>query len=159
MKRDSLLKPVAIAFAIALIGYATLYSCDSHLRTRKGPWQVEFTADTNGVPAIIIHQPALGVERFQLVFAGERAPTNFSPATIRFDTPKQKVPVGEFLYHDLMYLPGVVSLNLFGHGIELLPRTLIVDGREEPWRATAMLDLKPEAKKPLPPVPKKKKRY
>ncbi len=159
MQRDSLIKPAAIAFAIALVAYATLYSCDDHLRTRKGPWEVDFAADTNGAPTIVIRQPGLGVERFQLVFAGERAPTNFTPVTVRFDTPQQKVPVGEFLYDDLMYLPGVVTLNLFGHGIELLPRTLIVNGREEPWRATATLELKPEAKKPLPPVPKKKKRY
>lgn len=159
MQRDSLLKPAAIAFVIALITYATFYSCDGHLRTRKGPWQLEFTADTNSVPAVVIHQPSLGVERFQLIFAGERVPTNFVPATIRFDTPQQTVPAGEFLYHDLMYLPGVVTLNLFGHGIELLPRALIVNGREEPWRPTATIELKPEAKKTLPPVPKKKKRY
>ena len=135
MQRDSLLRPASIAFAIALIAYAAFYSCDSHLRTRKGPWQIEFAADTNGVPSVILRQPSLGVERFQLVFIGERVPTNFVPATLRFDSPQQRLPAGEFVYHDLMYLPGVVALNLYGHGVELVPRTLILDGREEPWRS------------------------
>ena len=49
---------------------------------------------------------------------------------------KQKsfsVPFGECIYQDLMFLPGIVTMNLLGHEIELMPRTLVVDKKEVPW--------------------------
>jgi len=32
-----------------------------------------------------------------------------------------------------MFLPGVVTMNLLGHEIELMPRTLVIDKKEIPW--------------------------
>jgi hypothetical protein len=32
-----------------------------------------------------------------------------------------------------MFLPGVVTMNLLGHEIELMPRTLVIDKKEVPW--------------------------
>jgi hypothetical protein len=43
------------------------------------------------------------------------------------------VPFGECIYQDLMFLPGVVTMNLLGHEIELMPRTLVIDKKEAPW--------------------------
>ena len=43
------------------------------------------------------------------------------------------VPFGECIYQDLMFLPGVVTMNLLGHEIELMPRTLVIDKKEVPW--------------------------
>jgi hypothetical protein len=43
------------------------------------------------------------------------------------------LPFGECIYQDLMFLPGVVTMNLLGHEIELMPRTLVIDKKEVPW--------------------------
>jgi hypothetical protein len=32
-----------------------------------------------------------------------------------------------------MCRPGVVTMNLLGHEIELMPRTLVIDKKEVPW--------------------------
>ena len=47
------------------------------------------------------------------------------------------VPFGQVLFTDLTYLPGTVSFEVFGHEVELLPRTLIVDRQEVPWKSGA----------------------
>ena len=47
------------------------------------------------------------------------------------------VPFGECIYQDLMFLPGVVTMNLLGHEIELMPRTLVIDKKEIPWSTPA----------------------
>ena len=44
-------------------------------------------------------------------------------------------------YADLTYLPGVITLELFGHEIELLPRTLYVNRHAIPWTAGTNLTL------------------
>ena len=36
-----------------------------------------------------------------------------------------------------MFLPGVATMNLLGHEIELMPRTLVVDKKEVPWNTPA----------------------
>ena len=59
------------------------------------------------------------------------------------------VPFGKCIYQDLMFLPGVVTMNLLGHEIELMPRTLVIDKKEIPWTADkgkiVILPLEPEA--------------
>jgi hypothetical protein len=40
-------------------------------------------------------------------------------------------------------LPGTVTLRLFGHEIELLPRVLIIDRKEHPWKAGDTIRLAP----------------
>ena len=39
------------------------------------------------------------------------------------------------IFQDPTFLPGTVTLRQFGHEIELLPRVLIIDKKEIPWRA------------------------
>jgi len=60
---------------------------------------------------------------------------------------KQKsfpVPFGECIYQDLMFLPGVVTMNLLGYEIELMPRTLVIDKKEVPWSTPrAQITLQP----------------
>ena len=47
-----------------------------------------------------------------------------------------------------MFLPGIVTMNLLGHEIELMPRTLVVDKKEVPWnKPAAQIVLQPPAKK------------
>lgn len=145
--QSGILKHVALAFLMAVILYAVSYGCDRHLRLRRGPWQVTFTAETNGTPAIIIRQEKLGVAEFKIIFAGEQVPAGFRPATVAFDTPAKTPPFGQWVFDDLMWLPGTVTMNLFGHGVELLPRTLKADQREIPWQPRATLTITPQEKR------------
>ena len=146
--QSGILKNVALVFLASLALYVVAYGCDSHLRLRHGPWQVTFTAETNGAPAILIRQPKLGVEEFKIIFAGEQLPASFRSRTVVFDSPALTPPFGQWVFDDLMWLPGTVTLNLFGHGVQLLPRTLTVDVKEHPWQPRVTLTVTPEEKRP-----------
>jgi len=135
------LKQFLYAFVIALIGYAGFFSCDKYLREKNGPWRITFTTDSSGVPGIIIQEPRLNILNVKIVFPGARtALTNFS-AVVVFDNPLKTIPFGKFIFHDLMYLPGTVTLELFGHEIELLPRVLIIDRKEHAWKSGTTISL------------------
>ena len=156
MKFDGLGKPLLIAFGAALLFYVGFYSLDAHLRVRKGPWQVTFTSDGTNAPSIRINEPKLGIANVKIVFAGETTPALTN--TVVFDTPAKSTPFGERIYDDLMILPGAVTFNLFGHGVELLPRTLIVNTRQVAWQSDTMIELKPSEKPAVKPAPKPSRR-
>ncbi|MEW6303645.1 MAG: hypothetical protein AB1705_09255 [Verrucomicrobiota bacterium] len=132
----TMFKRAALVFAVTLVLYFTTFSWMEHRRTRKGPWEITFTS-TNGTPVVVITQPALNISDVQLQFPGETLPpTNFS-ARVEFRQPQQwpfPVPFGRCIYQDLTFLPGVVTFDLFGHEIELMPRTLVIDHAEHPWQ-------------------------
>jgi hypothetical protein len=146
MKRDGILKHLLLVFLIALVAYIGLYSCDRHLRLRKGPWQVTFLSSPMGEPSIVVRQETLGIDGINIILQGEKGPTNGLPSTVFIDAPRKLVPFGKIIFDDLMYLPGTVVFDLFGHEVELLPRVLVVNGREYPWSATPELRLTPDAK-------------
>lgn len=158
VRTDGLPKHLLIGFIVALCGYVAFFAIDQHLRGRHGPWQVAFARDESGAPKIVIDQPRLGVTNVQVVFLGESV-TN-QPASVAFARPLQTIPFGKVKFEDLTYLPGSVALDLFGHEIELLPRTLYVNKQERPWRSGEVLRLQPGEK--LAPEmsydPRKKKR-
>jgi hypothetical protein len=153
---DKLPKHLLIGFLIALLVYAGSFAVDQHLRNRKGPWTVRFSTNENGWAQIEVTHPKLGVEE-RVIFFGER-PTN--TGVVSFDRPSKPVPFGKVKFEDLTYLPGSVAFDFFGHEVELLPRTLYLNKREQPWTRGATQVLKPEEK--LPPGasfdPRKKKR-
>jgi len=129
--RDNILKHAVFAFLIALVGYVFFYSCDAHLRTHKGPWIVDFQASTNGEPLLVIDQPFLKIHT-QILLAGEKA-TN-TPGVVEFKDPQHlQTPFGRVRFHDLTYLPGTITLDLYGHEVELLPRTLVLNTKEIAW--------------------------
>jgi hypothetical protein len=140
--KDRLLRHVLITFAIAVALYAVFYSAIEHRRVRQGPWHVTFTTNTAGAPAIVINQPALAITNVQIAFSGQPIPAN-PGATLTFDQPRQfpyDVPYGKVIFMDTTFLPGSVVLNLFGHEIELLPRTLIIDQEEHPWQSHSVIE-------------------
>src|SRR5439155_5389894 len=108
MNDTGVLKHFLCAFAIALAGYVAFFSCDAHLRQRKGPWQVTFTSDASGSPAIIIGQPGLNIARLKIVFPGESIALPGAASTVIFDAPAKRIPFGRLIGDDLMYLPGTV---------------------------------------------------
>jgi hypothetical protein len=147
----------AAAFVLAAILYASAFFTDHHLRTRRGPWQLTFAAQPDSPTRLTIHQPALGLTNIHIILHEE-----FDRAiqdTVHFHAPGQPVPIGHVKYEDLTYLPGVVTLELFGHEIELLPRVLYVNRQAQPWRSDTTLHLHPEDRLPSleDPLPKKRR--
>lgn len=130
------LKQLLAVFAgCAAFYFLTFYGIET-LRTRKGPWQVTFTTAA-GTPAIVINQPKLGIQNLRLEFTGETLPANFSE-TISFATARAvpfDVPFGQCVFLDTTALPGNTTLQMFGHEIQLLPRMLTIDRKEQPWQS------------------------
>jgi hypothetical protein len=153
MKSEGILRPVLVALGLALIIYVGGFSLDQHFRTRRGPWRVTYATEPSGTPFIKVDEPALGISNLKIVFNGESA-TNAS-GVVAFDIPEKPVPFGSVKFEDLTYLPGTVTLDLFGHEIELIPRTLFINREERPWQSNVVITLSPSDKRSLPPRPKK----
>lgn len=144
--RDNPIRHFVIAFLSAIVLYIISYGVIQHLRTRKGPWQIAFTNNA-GTPAIIINQPWLGLTNVTLLFAGQQlpAPTNQPPLQFRDPRPTRfDAGFGQCVFEDLTFLPGTVTLQAYNHEIELLPRVLIIDQTETPWKSGATIALNPK---------------
>ena len=142
------MKHIVYAFLLALVGYILVYQVIEYRRTRNGPWQVSFARSPAGEPALVVNQPKLGITNVQVCFAG----TGISPAangpTLLFRQPQPvpfDVPFGKCVFMDTTGLPGTITFELFGHQVELLPRILIIDRKEHPWRPHSTIAL-PRAK-------------
>jgi hypothetical protein len=153
MKSGITPKSIAISFFVVLALYLGVFYGIEYLRHRKGPWQVSFRADAQGNPVVVIAQNRLRLSDVKLVFHGE--PMTNAPGIVFFDRVKQPVPFGRVIYEDLTFLPGVVTFDLFGHEIEILPRVLIVNKKTVPWQSGATTDLWPTNKPAVPPKPPK----
>jgi len=146
-------KQALVLFAAVLLAYLAVFNGIEYIRHRKGPWKAHFTTDAEGRPAIKVTQQHQKVKTL-LEFPDERiARTNFSEE-VAFDRPKKPVPFGKVIYEDLTFLPGVVTFDLFGHEVELLPRVLIVNKRELRWE-TERVRLWATNKPPVAPKPTK----
>lgn len=144
MSSKRLARELAILFVAVLALYLGAFYGIEHLRSRKGPWEVTFATNRDGRPVVAVSQRHHGIARFDLVFPEENPPTTNLPATITFNEPQKtpfEAPFGRVIYEDLTFKPGAVTFDLFGHEIELLPRTLIVNRREHPWQSEATLTL------------------
>jgi hypothetical protein len=136
MKSDNLFRHFAIPFGIAVLVYIIFYAGIEHRRTRKGPWEVTFTNDASGAPALLITQSNLGVTHLQITFPGEtnRAETpslNLSqPREVPYD-----IPFGKCVFMDTTFQPGTIVFDMFGHEIQLIPRVLTIDKKEIPWQS------------------------
>ncbi|MEY2465517.1 MAG: hypothetical protein QOD03_38 [Verrucomicrobiota bacterium] len=143
MKSPELIKPLAISFVIALLLYLVFYNGIEHRRTRKGPWQVSFTNNASGAPAILINQPTLAITNVEIVFPAETAGTN-SMASIDWAQPRPvpfEVPFGKCVFMDTTFLPGSLVFEIFGHEIQLIPRMLTIDKKEQPWRSNTTVPI------------------
>ncbi|MBI4663594.1 MAG: hypothetical protein HY735_32740 [Verrucomicrobia bacterium] len=133
---DNVVKHVGLAFGLALLLYLGGYHLIEHYRNVKGPWRVTFGTDGHGQPKISISHERLSISNVALVFQGQRTePSINTETTVVFDTPKTNVPFGKVVFLDTTFLPGTVTFDLFGHEIELLPRTLVVDLKEVAWKS------------------------
>jgi hypothetical protein len=126
-------KSLGITFALAAGFYLAAYSCMRHRQTTRGPWEVAFATNNVGVPQILIQQPALGLSNITIQFSGEALGATNTTGTVRFAQPRQSTPFGRLVYDDLMFLPGIVTLDCFGHLVELAPPRLGLNGIGLDW--------------------------
>lgn len=141
MRQDGLFKHLAICAVMAVVFYVAAFSWIQHRRTFKGPWVVDFRADAAGAPSIVISQANLQISE-TIAFPGKTVRPANSSRTLVFDQRPPALPFGELLFQDPIYLPGTVTLRLFGHQVEILPRTLIVDKREYHWKSGAVVEVR-----------------
>ncbi len=124
-------------FIATLFLYITGYGGCTAVRQRGGPWVVIQGKDPSGQPWMRIAQHRiLGDRDVTLVFPGEMAPARFTndPFQRVFNSPNtNSLPYGPIPFVDVTFFPGTVALDAFGHLIEMVPRTLFLDGHEIPW--------------------------
>ena len=135
MKSSGPLKHFILAFVIAVVLYAIAYNFIENRRTRRGPWEITF-ANAAGTPELVINQPKLPVTHCIITFLDEK--TAVTNLTLAFAQPKPvpfDVPFGQCVFEDTTFQPGTVVLNLFGHEIQLMPRTLTIDRKEFAWQS------------------------
>lgn len=149
------LKSIALAFVVVTALYFGTFAGIEHLRYRQGPWEATFAVGAAGEPSVTLAQAHRGLTSVRLVVHGEH--TTNAPGTVRFSKVQQSVPFGRVIYEDLTFLPGVVTLDLFGHEVELLPRALIVNRRAIGWTNGMTVDLWPTNKPATPPRPPRRK--
>ena len=150
------MKHFLLAFLLALICYVFFYSKIENRRTRKGPWEIAFTNDVTGNPTLVINQPRLAITNAEVVFTNQHLSASFKPATVLFNQPRPvpyELPFGKCVFLDTTFLPGTVTLELFGHEVELLPRVLVIDRQEHPWLSESTITLHTPAEKPVTAAP------
>lgn len=128
-------------FLATLASYVLLWKGMEHLRVKDGPWVVNFSTFTNATAKLTINNHKKGITNAVINISGIPAQESFVNKDISFINVDEDLPFGKFIYHDLMFLPGVVTFSAFGNEIELLPRTLIVNRKEIPWDPVPQLQL------------------
>jgi hypothetical protein len=96
-----------------------------------------FATGPDREPLLVVNQRRLGIVNVRLVFPDQHLTNRVEPATLVFDHPSRRggVPFGRVVFLDTTFLPGTVTVELFGHQIELLPRALIVNKQRRAWRS------------------------
>ncbi len=130
-------KAFAALFFVTLFLYITLYGGCMAVRQRGGPWVMFQDKLPDGTPVVRLeHHKLLPSHGVTLTFPGEQAPSRFTNAPLMrvFNNPNTNIlPYGPIEFLDVTFLPGTVAVDVFGHLIEAVPRTLFIDGREIPW--------------------------
>ncbi len=132
-----------LVFAACVVLYVAGFATVQWWRNRRGPWEVKFRVEPQGTPTVEITQHRLGIAGVTLRFTATNLPPNPSGTLVRFDGPAQrdKLPFGRVEFLDTTFLPGTVTMDLFGHQVELLPRVLTVDKVERAWRNAQTIEL------------------
>lgn len=143
MKRGRLLIQFILLFGLVLIGYLAVFSWIERRRVVNGPWEVTFSAEA-GHAQLLINQATLNIRDVRISFKDIVAPSNVVERVIftKPQNPPYPVPFGECVFQDLLFFPGTVVLKLFGHEIQLIPRTLTINQVEYPWRNGEIIEIK-----------------
>jgi len=134
----------------AIVIYLIAWNGLEYMRSRHGPWAFEFSRRSPDVLALVAHQSSLGIEGFEIIVEGVDGIEDFEGSeTVVFDGVESSLPVGTIRYHDLMILPGVITIELYGNEIEFLPRTLYVNREEVAWTRDEPVRLTPRLDDPV----------
>jgi hypothetical protein len=147
-------KSIAVTFVAAVIFYALAWSWLNKRQTGKGPWEVNFATNSSGVPQLIIAQPSIGLSNITILFEGESLAATNGTGPVTFAKPRTPTPFGRVIYDDLMFQPGSVAVDCFGHVVEMIPSALILNSISNGWRNDTIYSLSPTNK--LPPEVRKK---
>ncbi len=126
-------KSVTLTFVVALVFYFAAYSWLHRQQTGKGSWLVNFTTNSTGTPQLIIAQQSMRISNVTVAFPGEKLTGSNATGAVAFAKPRQPTPFGRVLYDDLMFQPGDVALDVFGHIIEMVPSVLGINGVGVGW--------------------------
>ena len=132
-----------VAFAATLVFYVLGFSWLEHRRHRLGPWEVTFIQEPASPPMIRINQPALEITNLQVEFVDTQEVT-LTNRRVDFVAGREvpfAVPFGQCVFMDPLFLPGTVTLSLFGHEVQMLPRALTIDGHEYGWKSGSTIEL------------------
>ena len=139
--RSATWKSVVFTAVLAVIFYVIGYSWVSRRQAGSGPWQADFATNAAGIPQVTFSHPARGISNVMVQFTGEKlAPTN-TTGHVSFAKPKAVTPFCTVAYDDLMFQPGVVTLDCFGHLVEMTPKALGLNGTAFPWTNGAAYSL------------------
>jgi hypothetical protein len=139
MRQEGILKHFVAALVIAVVFYLVVFTWIERRRTANGPWQITFQSDGAGVPALSIAEPKLKILQSVRFSGGKAAPNLSQTFTFLDETPV--LPFGEMVFQDPTFLPGTVTMRIFGHSVELVPRVLYIDGKEHPWQSTNVINV------------------
>jgi hypothetical protein len=139
-------KSVVLTFVLAVIFYMFAWSWMAKRQTGQGPWVVDFGTNAAGGPQIVITQTARGISNVTVRFEGEQLDATNRTGRIAFKAPRTTTPFGRVVYDDLMFQPGSVAIDAFGHVVEMVPRGLGLNGKEQPWRSDVVHSLFPTNK-------------
>jgi len=149
-------------FFATLFLYITFYGACTAYRRKGGPWAVTQDKLPDGTPVLRIeHHRILADGPVTLTFPGETAPARFTNAPYQrvFTLPNTNTfPYGPVEFLDTTFLPGSVALDVFGHLVELVPRTLYLDGRDVGWTPGTNLVVPKTSKVPREARPQRKER-
>lgn len=126
----------ALVALVTLLVYVAVFSWVENKRRKNGPWEITF-AQVDNSPALLVNHAKLGLTNITIVFPNAPAPTN-ELKTVRFrhgQIAPFDLPFGKCIFLDTLYLPGTVTCEVFGHEIQILPRTMTIDRVERPWQA------------------------
>jgi hypothetical protein len=141
VKTERLPKILLTGFVSALALYIAVFWVLQGCRTYKGPWRVIYLSDNSGTAGLLITQNKLKISQ-RITFPNKKLRQNNAVRARLFDDPtKTNAPFGQVVFQDLTFLPGTVTLNVFGHEIEMLPRVLIVDKQEHGWNSNEVISV------------------
>lgn len=122
---------------ITLLVYGIVFSWVENKRRKHGPWEITFTQVDNS-PALLVNHAELGLTNITIVFAEASAPAHL-PQTVRFEhgqVAPLDLPFGKCVFLDTLFQPGTVACEIFGHEIQILPRTMTINRVDYPWATT-----------------------
>ena len=141
MRSDGILKPLFISGVIAVVIYVGAFSIIQHFREAKAPWQAVFRTNPDGTPALLISETNLHISQ-TILFPGQTLQPPPIEQTVVFWPMPTNLPFGELIFEDPTFLPGTVTMRLFGHTVELLPRVMSVDKKEYAWIPGSVVEVR-----------------